>query len=102
MVWGSKAPKIEARPSAFSQILPLVVFLVFLGGAAFVGYHIYQSVSKIQQDASQSMAKRNMVFTKDGLKVGVKHYEQEKYVDKTQSWVVKAWNMGTHNPVKRK
>ena len=34
-----------------------------------------------------------MVFTKDGMKVGVRHVEQEKYVDRTQNWVVKAWNM---------
>ena len=35
-----------------------------------------------------------VVFTKDGMKVGVRHVEQEKYVDRTQNWVVKAWNMG--------
>ena len=34
-----------------------------------------------------------VVFTKDGMKVGVRHVEQEKYVDRTQNWVVKAWNM---------
>ena len=27
------------------------------------------------------------------MKVGVRHVEQEKYVDRTQNWVVKAWNM---------
>ncbi|KAI1498427.1 hypothetical protein F5X99DRAFT_412068 [Biscogniauxia marginata] len=102
MAWGSKSPDVEARPSAIRQVLPLLIFLVFLAGVAFVCYQIYLSVSKIRQDASQSMAKKNVVFTKDGLKVGVKHYEQEKYVDKTQSWVVKAWNMGSPNPVKRK
>jgi len=41
------------------------------------------------------MGKKNVVFTKDGMKVGVKHVETEKYVDATQNWVVKAWNL--HN-----
>jgi hypothetical protein len=39
------------------------------------------------------MNKKNVVFTKDGVKVGVKHVESEKEVDKTQKWVVKAWNL---------
>jgi len=41
------------------------------------------------------MGNKNVVFTKDGMRVGVKHVETEKYVDATQSWVVKAWNL--HN-----
>ncbi|KAI1763700.1 hypothetical protein GGR53DRAFT_496650 [Hypoxylon sp. FL1150] len=106
MVWKSKSQiPVEAKSSTFSQLLPLLILLVILGGAALVGYQIYLSVSKIRADAERHMAKKNMVFTKDGLKVGVKHVEQERYVDATQSWVVKAWNMAGSNPspaVKRK
>ncbi|KZZ89003.1 hypothetical protein AAL_07946 [Moelleriella libera RCEF 2490] len=40
------------------------------------------------------MGRKNVVFTKDGVRVGVKHVQNENYVDKTQSWVVKAWNLG--------
>lgn len=39
------------------------------------------------------MGKKHVVFTKDGVRVGVKHVENEAYVDKTQSWFVKAWNL---------
>ncbi|KAI2622684.1 hypothetical protein GGS26DRAFT_240507 [Hypomontagnella submonticulosa] len=105
MVWKSKSPpQIEAKSSIFSQLLPLVILLVIVAGGAFVGYQIYLSVNKIRDTAEQRMAKKNVVFTKDGLKVGVKHVEQESYVDATQNWVVKAWNYGSSAPpaVKRK
>lgn len=39
------------------------------------------------------MGKKDVVFTKDGLRVGVKQVQNEDYVDRTQSWVVKAWNL---------
>lgn len=85
-----------------SQVVPLVILLLFLGGAAFVGYQIYLSVNKIEQQARDKMAKKNVVFTKDGMRVGVKHVEQEKYVDATQGWVMKAWNMSVPSATKRK
>ncbi|KAF7517642.1 hypothetical protein G7054_g13747 [Neopestalotiopsis clavispora] len=65
---------------------------------AFVGYQIYLAANQVEKSARDRMAKKNVVFTKDGMRVGVKHVEQERYVDKTQSWVVKAWNLGTQIP----
>lgn len=47
----------------------------------------------MSEKASERMGKKNVVFTKDGVKVGVKQVQNEKYVDKTQSYVVKAWNL---------
>jgi hypothetical protein len=66
-----------------------------VAGIAFVGYQIYIGATKIRKNAENSFAARNVVFTKDGMKVGVKHIENERYVDATQSWVVKAWNAGS-------
>lgn len=39
------------------------------------------------------MGKKDVVFTKEGVRVGVKHVETEKYVDRTQQYVVKAWDL---------
>jgi len=89
----SKAP--AQAPSALSQTLPLLILLLLVGGLGWVGYQVYLSVTKIQQTASQKMGSKNVVFTKDGLKVGVKQVREENYVDATQSWVVKAWNLGS-------
>lgn len=62
---------------------------------AWIGYQVYLSVGKMSETATERMGKKNLVFTKDGVKVGVKEVRNENYVDATQSWVVKAWNLGT-------
>ncbi|TVY46650.1 hypothetical protein LOCC1_G001613 [Lachnellula occidentalis] len=96
MAWGRSAPKPPPpTSSALSKILPLLVLLIVLGGCAFVGYHIYLSVQDISSAASDKMQSKNMVFTKDGLRVGVKERKTESYVDSTQSLLVKAWNLST-------
>jgi hypothetical protein len=41
------------------------------------------------------MEKKNVVFTKDGVKVGVKEVKHEDYKDKTQSVLVSAWNLSS-------
>ncbi len=46
------------------------------------------------ETASERMGKKNVVFTKDGMRVGVKQVKNENYVDATQNYVVKAWNLG--------
>ena len=64
-----------------------------MGVAAWIGYQIYVSLGKIKEQAERQMGDKNMVFTKDGLRVGVKEVGTESYVDSTQSWFVKAWNL---------
>lgn len=41
------------------------------------------------------MASKNVSFTKDGVKVGVKEMGNESYVDKTQGFLVKAWTLSS-------
>ncbi|TFB07527.1 hypothetical protein CCMA1212_000045 [Trichoderma ghanense] len=81
--------------STIGQIIPLLIALSLLSGAAWVLYQIYLSFAKMRDSASERMGRSNVVFTKDGVRVGVKQMQNEKYVDKTQSYVVKAWNLGT-------
>ncbi|PHH67791.1 hypothetical protein CDD83_6398 [Cordyceps sp. RAO-2017] len=87
-----------ARGSSTSivvQIAPLFVTLTVLCFIGWILYHVYVSATKFRQSASERMGKKNVIFTKDGIRVGVKHIQNEKYVDATQSWVVKAWNLGS-------
>lgn len=69
--------------------------MIAVGIFAFIGYHIYLSVCKISEQTSSRLESKNVVFTKDGMKVGVKEVKTEKYVDETQSILVKAWNLST-------
>jgi hypothetical protein len=78
-----------------SKLLPLIVLLIVLLGAAFVAYHLYIAFTQISSAANDKMQSKNVVFTKDGMKVGVKEVKNENYVDKTQSFLVKAWNLST-------
>ncbi|KAI0875294.1 hypothetical protein GGS24DRAFT_499898 [Hypoxylon argillaceum] len=81
--------------SIVGKLLPLLLLLLVVAGVGFVCYHVYVGATKIRANAENSFASHNVVFTKDGMKVGVKHVENERYVDATQSWVVKAWNAGS-------
>ncbi|KAI3393538.1 hypothetical protein diail_4174 [Diaporthe ilicicola] len=91
MAWGKAKP--QPPPSRLGQLVPLVIFFLVVAGFVFVGYHVYQSATKMSGNVSERMGKKNVVWTKDGLKVGVKHVESEKEVDATQRWVVNAWNL---------
>ena len=100
MAWGKS--KSATPPSTVSQVLPLFITLVFLAGLGWIGYQIWLSLGKIQAQAKEQMGKKDVTFTKDGLRVGVKHVKDEDYVDKTQSWVVKAWELSGESKEEQK
>ncbi|TAQ84729.1 hypothetical protein B7494_g6962 [Chlorociboria aeruginascens] len=104
MAWGrSSVPKPPPPPrSALSKLAPLIILIVLLVGFAFIGYHLYLSFQKISNAASDKMQSKNVVFTKDGLRVGVKEVKNESYVDATQNYLVKAWNLSTWPEYKSK
>ncbi|KAJ4421507.1 hypothetical protein N0V85_000157 [Neurospora sp. IMI 360204] len=84
-----------APSSAFSQILPLILTLVVVAGIAFVVYQVYLSALQFRDNTAQRMERKNLAFSKDGgLRVSVKDVGDETYLDRTQSWFVKAWELG--------
>ncbi|GAB1317281.1 hypothetical protein MFIFM68171_07491 [Madurella fahalii] len=100
MVWGKE--KSSSSPSTIKQLLPLFVTLVFLSVLAWVCYQIYVSLYKIQAQARKQMGDNNVVFSRDGVRVNVQDVGNESYLDATQSWVVKAWSLGTTSDEKAK
>ncbi|KAH6844887.1 hypothetical protein B0I37DRAFT_392232 [Chaetomium sp. MPI-CAGE-AT-0009] len=95
MSWGKQ--HVQAPPSRIRQLLPLIVTLVILGVVAWVCYQIYVSMVKIKAQARKQMGEK-VTFTKDGMQVKVRGMEAESYLDRTQSWVVKAWELGSGSP----
>ncbi|KAI9676865.1 MAG: hypothetical protein M1817_006704 [Caeruleum heppii] len=94
MAWGSKkAPPPPA--SAWSKVIPLIILFLVVGALSFVGYQVYTVVNNIADSTNKKLEKKNVTFSKDGMKVGVKEVKTESYVDKTQSVLVKAWNYST-------
>lgn len=81
----------------FSNIIPLIITLIIITGVAVVCYQIWVSWLKIKAQAKQQAGKKNFVLSRDGVTVGVKHVETEAYVDRTQNWVVKAWNLAAES-----
>lgn len=43
------------------------------------------------------MEKKNVNFTKDGMRVGVKHRSEEEYADRQQEVLVKTWNLSNES-----
>ncbi|KAI4133527.1 MAG: hypothetical protein LQ347_002149 [Umbilicaria vellea] len=71
--------------AALSNLLPLLALVVVVIVAAFVCYGIYTVVTEIADKTQEKMEQKNVVFTKDGMRVGVKEVRKENYVDKAES-----------------
>lgn len=78
-----------------SKLLPLLLLIVVVAGAAYIGYHVYLALQQISFTATKKLQAKNVVVTKDGIKVGVKEVKNENYVDSTQDFLVKAWNLSS-------
>ncbi|KAF2661811.1 hypothetical protein K491DRAFT_710639 [Lophiostoma macrostomum CBS 122681] len=77
---------------AIGNLIPLVVLGIFVAGAAWVGYQVYLYSNQLAERGVRKMEKKNVVFTKDGARVGVKEIRAEEYADKTQRAFVNTWN----------
>ena len=66
---------------SLSKLFSLLALLVVLAIAAFIGYVVYTVVTDIADKAKKKMEQKNVVFTKDGMRVGVKKVSTENYVD---------------------
>lgn len=94
---------------ALGNLIPLVILLLAVAGFAYIGYQVrfphrqlalnlldmsnranslssqmYLFANELSERGKNHMQKKNIVFGKDGLKVGVKEIRNEDYEDKTQ------------------
>ncbi len=88
MAWGSASSKPPPPPpSTLVKILPLLVLFFVLAVFAVIGYHVYCTANDITNAAGKKLEDKQILLSRDGAKVTVKHVEDEKYVDRTQRWV---------------
>ncbi|KAF2268554.1 hypothetical protein CC78DRAFT_529995 [Lojkania enalia] len=57
---------------------------VFRHRALIVQLQIYLYTNQLADRGVRKMEKKNVMFTKDGMKVGVKEVKAEDYADRTQ------------------
>ncbi|USP80045.1 cytochrome p450 monooxygenase [Curvularia clavata] len=74
------------------NLIPLFILFAVVAGLGWIGYQIYLYSNQLAERGTKHMEKKNVVFTKDGARVGVKEMSAEKYTDKTQRAFVKTWN----------
>lgn len=69
------------------NLVPLLVLFIFVAIAAFIGYIAYSVANDVSDKTAKRMEKKNISFSKDGMKVGVKQISTEDISDSTQSYV---------------
>jgi predicted membrane protein len=77
-----------AKGSALSNLVPLIILFLILGVLAAVGFVAYSIANDVGSQTRQKMEKRNISFTKEGMKVGVKEKTAEQQTDGAQKSVI--------------
>lgn len=72
--------------SRLSNILPLIFLFLGVGVAAFIGFVVYSIVQDVKSQTQKKMEKKNVMFSRDGMKVGVKEVDDEEYKDRSQRY----------------
>ncbi|KAL1844113.1 hypothetical protein VTJ49DRAFT_4965 [Mycothermus thermophilus] len=92
MAWGQ--PSQPSPPtSRIWALLPFLIALTIVGTISWVCYQIYLTFLRAKAETVQKMEARNVALSRGGVRVSVRNVGHEKYVDQTQSWAVKAWNL---------
>ncbi|KAJ5384344.1 hypothetical protein N7517_002255 [Penicillium concentricum] len=74
------------------SLVPLVLLLIFVGIIAAVGFVVYSIMQDVGKNTREKMERKNIAFTKDGMKVQVREVKDEAYKDQTQSVLYNMWN----------
>jgi uncharacterized membrane protein len=66
------------------SLIPLFILLVAIIIFSVIAYIAYSIVQEVGKNTRSKMEKKNVMFTRDGVKVGVKELTEEDYVDRSQ------------------
>ncbi|MCJ1287231.1 hypothetical protein MMC26_006579 [Xylographa opegraphella] len=73
-------------------LLTIVLLVIVLGFFGFVGYVAYSIAQDVANKAAKKMEDKNIRFSKDGMKVGIKEKDARQEDAQVQSLLFKAWN----------
>jgi beta-lactam-binding protein with PASTA domain len=68
-----------------SNLVPLLVLFILVVLAAVIGFIAYSVANDVSDKAAKRMEKKNIKFSKEGMRVGVKEISTEDVADSTQS-----------------
>ncbi|KAJ5760810.1 hypothetical protein N7520_007966 [Penicillium odoratum] len=74
------------------KVVPLVLLLLFVAILAAVGFAVYSVLQDVKKNTRAEMERKNVVLSKDGMKVNMKEIDDENYKDRTQSVLYNMWN----------
>jgi uncharacterized protein (UPF0333 family) len=70
--------------AVFKSLVPFLLLVVFLLFASVVFFIISSIASDVARNTQQKMKNKNVTFSKEGMRVGVKEVGTESYVDQSQ------------------
>ena len=73
-----------AKGSALGNLLPLIIVVILLAVLAAVGFVAYTIANDVSKQTRTKLEKKNISFTKEGAKVGVKEKSAEQQGDSAQ------------------
>lgn len=73
---------------AKNSIVPVIILLLVVFLFAVIGFVVYTIVQDISDKTKAKMEKKNIKFSKDGMKVSMKEVRDEDYKDQTQRFVL--------------
>lgn len=68
------------------SIVPLIILLLFVAFIAAVGFIAYSIAHDVGHKTREKLERKNVSFSRDGMKVGVKEVSVEQQEDKTQRY----------------
>lgn len=69
---------------ALSRLLPVILVVLLVVAIAAIGLVAYSIAMDVKDNTKKKMEKKNVAFSREGAKVGVKEMQAEEYQDRTQ------------------
>ena len=70
--------------TAAANLIPLIILAVVVLAAGAIGFVAYKIATEVKGHTKEKLQKKNILFSRTGMKVGVKEVTREQQEDSTQ------------------